>query len=149
MNIINRILATNDNTGSLLLRLFIGIVFIAHGAQKLFGWFGGYGLEATSQWLASIGFEPSYLLAVLAGSAEFFGGIALLLGIATRPAALLTAFTMLIAIFTHLEKGFFAMNGGYEYALILMISSLTLVIQGAGRFSIDSYLARKLPCYRH
>ena len=90
------LLATNAGIAGLILRVPVGIVFVAHGAQKLFGWFGGYGLEGTGQWLASIGLEPGYLMALLAGGAEFFGGIALIIGLLTRPAAAVTAFAMLI-----------------------------------------------------
>ncbi|MCT7655557.1 DoxX family protein [Oceanimonas sp. NS1] len=95
-----------------------GIILAAHGAQKLFGWFGGYGLEGTGQWMASIGLGPGYLMALLAGSAEFFGGLALLLGLLTRPAALVSAVTMLVALFSvHIDNGLFMANNGYEYAL--------------------------------
>lgn len=93
-NLINRILSSNAGAGALVLRVPVGIILAAHGAQKLFGWFGGYGLEGTGQWLASIGLGPGFLMALLAGSAEFFGGLALVLGLLTRPAAAVTAFTM-------------------------------------------------------
>ncbi|HSX84391.1 MAG TPA: DoxX family protein, partial [Cellvibrio sp.] len=68
MSTINKIIATNDSYSALALRLPLGIIFAAHGAQKLFGWFGGYGLEGTGQWMASIGLEPGVLLAALSGS---------------------------------------------------------------------------------
>ena len=84
---IKRILETNNQWASLSLRVPLGVIFIAHGAQKLFGWFGGYGLEGTGTFMASQGLEPGYLMALLAGSAEFFGGIALILGSLVRPAA--------------------------------------------------------------
>ena len=101
---------------ALALRLPVGLILAAHGAQKLFGWFGGYGLEGTGQWMASIGLEPGYAMALLAGSAEFLGGIALFLGLLTRPAAVVTAITMLVAIFSvHLSNGLFMANNGYEY----------------------------------
>ena len=72
--------ATEAAWAPLALRVPAGLIFAAHGAQKLFGWFGGYGLEGTGQWMASQGLNPGYLMALLAGSAEFFGGLALLLG---------------------------------------------------------------------
>ncbi len=125
----------------LLLRITVGGIFIAHGAQKLFGWFGGHGLEGTGQWMASIGLTPGYLMALLAGSGEFFGGLALLLGLLTRPAALVTAVTMLVALLiVHWSNGFFISNNGYEYALMLMAASLVLLLHGAGRYSLDSKL---------
>lgn len=124
---------------SLILRVPVGLILAAHGAQKLFGWFGGYGLEGTANWLASIGLEPGYLMALLAGGAEFFGGLALVLGLLTRPAALVAAFTMLVAIFSvHIGNGLFMSNNGYEYALTLFVVSLALAIQGAGRFAVDN-----------
>lgn len=144
-NLINRILSSNAGAGALVLRVPVGIILAAHGAQKLFGWFGGYGLEGTGQWLASIGLGPGFLMALLAGSAEFFGGLALVLGLLTRPAAAVTAFTMLVAIFSvHIEHGLFLSNNGYEYALALLAATLALAIQGGGRFSVDGLLAKKL-----
>ncbi|ABG40199.1 DoxX [Paraglaciecola sp. T6c] len=129
---------------ALSLRIPVGITFIAHGAQKLFGAFGGYGLEGTGQWMASIGLEPGYTLAFLAGSAEFFGGIAILLGLLTRPAAAVLAFTMLVAIFgVHISNGLFMSNNGYEYALALLAVSVSLVFSGAGRLSIDSIISAR------
>jgi putative oxidoreductase len=141
--LINRLVATDAGAATLALRIPVGIVFIAHGAQKLFGWFGGYGLEGTAQWMGSIGLNPGYLLALLAGGAEFFGGLALLVGLLVRPAAALLAFTMLVAIFSvHISKGLFLSNGGYEYALALLAVSVALLVGGAGRFSLDRALGR-------
>ncbi len=95
--------------------------------------------------MASIGLEPGYLMALLAGSAEFFGGLALILGLFTRPAAALSGFTMLVAIFNvHLEHGLFLSNNGYEFALALFAATAGLAIQGAGSYSIDSALAKKV-----
>lgn len=141
--IINKVLQTKAGLGSLAIRVPVGIVLAAHGGQKLFGWFGGYGLEGTGQWMESIGLAPGFLMALLAGSVEFFGGLALILGLLTRPAALLTAFTMLVAIFTaHISHGLFISNGGFEYALILFAATLALTFQGAGCFSVDNRLTR-------
>lgn len=130
---------------ALALRLPIGIIFMAHGAQKLFAWFGGYGLDGTGQWMESIGLAPGYVMALLAGSAEFFGGILLLLGLLTRPAALALASTMVVAIFSvHIQNGLFMSNNGYEFGLALLAMSVALVFQGGGRFALDSVVARKL-----
>ena len=123
-----QLIATNQNWSSTVMRVPLGIILAAHGAQKLFGWFGGYGLEGTGQWMASIGLTPGFLMALLAGSAEFFAGIALVLGIATRPASAVLAFTMLVAIFAaHSQGGLFLSNNGFEYALALFaaLSALT------------------------
>lgn len=138
---INRVLLTDSSFTSLALRLSAGTIFVAHGAQKLFGSFGGNGLEGTGQWMASIGLEPGYLMALAAGSAEFFGGIALLLGLLTRPAALMLALTMLVAIMTvHLPNGLFMDNGGYEFGLALLGISVALVFNGGGKLSLDRKL---------
>ncbi|MEM8562900.1 MAG: DoxX family protein [Pseudomonadota bacterium] len=130
---------------TLPVRVGVGAIFAAHGAQKLFGWFGGYGLEATAGWMASIGLEPGYLLALAAGGAEFFGGLLLILGLFVRPAALVLAFTMLVAIFTvHFQNGLFIADNGYEYALALLLISVALVIRGAGSYSADDFIAKRL-----
>ncbi len=130
----------NQSWAPLVIRVPLGIILLAHGAQKLFGWFGGYGLEGTGQWLASVGFEPGFVMALLAGSAEFFGGLALILGLLTRPAAIVTAFTMLMAMTVHIGNGLFVSNNGYEFALILLAASVSLAISGAGKLSVDSLL---------
>lgn len=136
------------STGGLaafVLRVPVGLILAAHGAQKLFGWFGGYGLEGTGQWMASIGLEPGYLMALMAGSAEFFGGLALALGLLTRPAALVNAIAMLVAVFAvHIGNGLFMSNNGYEYALTLFVVSLALAIQGGGRFALDNVLLERV-----
>lgn len=137
-NPIKRILSTNAGIGITLLRVVTGLTFAAHGSQKLFGLFGGYGLEGTGQWMESIGLAPGYLLALMAGSAEFFGGLALVIGLLVRPAAASLIVAMVVAIFSvHWASGFFITNGGYEYVLILALISGTLLIEGAGRFSLD------------
>lgn len=142
---LQKILNTDAQFGSLALRIPVGIIFAAHGAQKLFGWFGGYGLEGTGQFMASQGLEPGYLMALLAGSAEFFGGIALILGLLVRPSAVVLAFTMIIAaVVVHGGNGLFASNGGYEFALALFSSSLALVFLGGGALSIDKYVSNKV-----
>lgn len=135
---VHSLLATNDSLTGLALRIPTGIIFMAHGAQKLFGSFGGHGLEATGQWMATIGLEPGYLMALAAGSAEFFGGLAILVGLLTRPAALALAVTMLVAIVTvHLPNGLFMSNNGYEFGLALLAISVALVFNGGGRLSVD------------
>lgn len=139
---ITRILTSSAGFGPLALRIPAGIIFAAHGAQKLFAWFGGRGLEATGQWMASIGLEPGYLMALLAGSTEFFGGLALLVGLLVRPAAVALAFAMLVAIFSvHIGNGLFMSNNGYEFALALLAISVSLAITGSGRVALDRMLA--------
>ncbi|KVX02056.1 DoxX family protein [Shewanella frigidimarina] len=138
---------TNSTAGfsTLALRLPVGIIFMAHGGQKLFGWFGGYGLEGTGQWMASIGIEPGVLMAFLAGSAELVGGLFILLGLLTRPAAVLLAFTMIIAIASvHISNGLFMANNGYEFALALLAASVSLALSGSGKVAIDNAISTKL-----
>jgi putative oxidoreductase len=138
----HRLLATSAGAGALALRVPVGIIFAAHGAQKLFGWFGGYGLEGTGQFFGSIGLDPGYLMALLAGLVEFFGGLALVLGLLVRPAAAALAFAMLVAVFgVHVGKGFFVDKGGYEYALALLAASVSLLFTGGGRLAADAALA--------
>ena len=142
--LVQRTLDPGSSWGPLALRFPVGLIFAAHGAQKLFGWFGGYGLEGTGQWMGSIGLAPGYLMALLAGSAEFFGGLALVLGLLVRPAAAALAFAMLVAIFTvHIDKGLFVANNGYEFGLALVAVAASLVVTGAGRASLDAALVAK------
>mgnify|MGYP000565897681 CR=1 FL=1 len=138
---IGPIINSRPGIDTLPLRVGAGSIFAAHGAQKLFGWFGGYGLEGTAGWMASIGLEPGVLMAALAGSAEFFGGLLLIMGLLVRPAALALAGTMIVAIVTvHLGNGLFMANNGYEFSLALLAISLGLVARGAGSFSLDRAL---------
>ena len=142
---LHTIFKSNAGIGALLLRVPVGIILTAHGAQKLFGWFGGYGLEGTGQWMASIGLEPGFLMALLAGAAEFFGGLALILGLLTRPAALVSAFTMVVAIFSvHASNGLFMDNNGYEFALSLLAATAALTALGGGRLALDNAIATKI-----
>ncbi|MGG5574531.1 DoxX family protein [Vibrio diazotrophicus] len=143
MSALKKLLASNAGFAPLALRLPISIIFMAHGSQKLFGWFGGYGLQGTGQWMASIGLEPGVLMAFLAGSGEFFGGLLILIGLLTRPAAAVLAFTMVVAILsTHISNGLFLSNGGYEFGLALLAAAVSLAISGAGKLSVDSLLSK-------
>ena len=145
INFSQRLLATDAGWGTLALRIPAGIIFAAHGAQKLFGWFGGYGLEGTGQWMDSIGLAPGYWMALLAGAAEFFGGLALIAGLLVRPASAALAFAMGVAIFSaHIDKGLFVANNGYEFALALLAITVALVFAGAGRGSLDRALSQRL-----
>ncbi|MBE93637.1 DoxX family protein [Marinobacter sp.] len=140
---LNKLLNTNAGWGALALRIPVGIIFVAHGAQKLFGWFGGYGLEGTGQWMDSIGLSPGYLMALLAGGTEFLGGLALIIGLLVRPASAALAFAMLIAIFSvHIQNGLFMSNNGYEFGLALLAASVSLLFSGAGRASVDRLVTK-------
>ncbi len=127
-----------------VLRVTAGLFLMPHGAQKLFGWFGGYGLEATGQFFATkLGLPPA--VALLAGLIEVFGGLALALGLFTRVAAGL-AFGLLAvaAIQVHLAAGFFWTSGGYEYPLMWALLALSFVVRGGGRYSVDAMIGREL-----
>jgi putative oxidoreductase len=125
----------------LLGRLLLGSVFFAHGAQKLFGWFGGSGPQATGQMMEKLGMYPGKRNALAAGAAEAGGGVAIALGAFTPLAAASLIATMITAIRTvHLPKGFFAADGGYEYNLTLIAALLILVDGGPGNLSIDHLL---------
>jgi putative oxidoreductase len=140
--IIEKTLTTDAGWEAVVLRVPTGIIFAAHGAQKLFGWFGGYGLEGTGQFMSSLGLEPGYLMALMAGSAEFVGGLALIVGLLVRPAASVLALTMLVAILSvHISNGLFMSNNGYEFGLSLLAASVALVLSGAGALSVDKRLA--------
>ncbi|MGB1951093.1 MAG: DoxX family protein [Marinobacter sp.] len=142
--LITKLLDTHAGWGALALRIPVGIIFVAHGAQKLFGWFGGYGLEGTGQWMDSIGLSPGYLMALLAGGTEFFGGLALILGLLVRPASAALAFAMVIAIFSvHFQNGLFMSNNGYEFGLVLLAASVSLLFSGAGRASVDRLVSAR------
>jgi putative oxidoreductase len=128
-------------TARLLGRLVLGGVFFAHGAQKLFGWFGGGGPDATGETMEKLGMHPGKRHALAAGSAETFGGLGIALGAFTPAAAAALIATMITAIRTvHLEKGFFATEGGYEFNLSLIAALLILVDGGPGSPSLDSAL---------
>jgi putative oxidoreductase len=120
-----------------LIRITAGLLLVPHGAQKLFGWFGGYGIEATGQFFASkLGLPAS--LALLAGMIEFFGGLMLAVGLFTRPVAALVVGLMAVAVLqVHLGAGFFWTGGGFEYPLFWGIVALAFVIRGGGRYSVD------------
>ena len=142
---IKKLVESKAGYSTLALRIPVGIIFMAHGAQKLFGWFGGYGLEGTGQWMDSIGLGPGVVMAFLAGSGAFFGGLAILLGLLTRPAAAVLSFTMLVAIFSvHFANGLFMANNGYEFGLALLAASLSLMLSGAGKLGLDGIVAKKL-----
>lgn len=125
----------------LLLRVTIGTLFFGHGTQKLFGWFNGHGLEATSQGFEQMGMRPGRRNAIAAGAAEAGGGAALVLGLATPLSAATLTSVMLTAINrVHKKNGPWATNGGYEYNLVLIAAVLALTEVGPGEFSLDHAL---------
>ena len=129
------------DTGLLALRVGVGGALAAHGSQKLFGWFGGYGPSGTGQWMDSLGFAGSGKNnAVLAGLGEFGGGVLLALGLATGPAGAAVAGAMTVAGSTHVPNGFFNTSGGYELPATFGLVGTVLALSGPGRFSLDHLL---------
>lgn len=126
------------DAGLLILRVVVGLVVAAHGAQKLFGWFGGHGLRGTAGWLESLGFRPGQVHASLTGLAEFGGGLLLALGFLTPLGAAAVIGVMAVAIAAvHASNGFFNTNGGFEFNLTLMAAAVALAFTGPGGWSID------------
>jgi len=146
-----KLITTDDNPATVILRLVLGVVFFAHGAQKLLGWFGGPGFSGT------MGMFTGYLhipapLAFLAIAAEFFGGLGLILGFLTRIAAFGITVNMLVAVaMVHRSFGFFmnwtgSQKGeGFEYHLLVLAITVFLMIRGAGALSVDHAIAAASP----
>ncbi|MET7384854.1 DoxX family membrane protein [Streptomyces sp. NPDC005385] len=126
--------------GLLLLRLSTGGALAAHGAQKLFGWFGGGGIEGTGAAMEAMGYSPGKASATAAGLAEAGGGTLLALGLATPAAGAAAAGAMAGAAAVHAPNGFFAQGGGYEYAATLGLAAAGLAVTGPGRLSLDHAL---------
>ena len=131
--------------GLLLLRLVVGTTLAAHGAQKLFGWFGGPGLDGAGAGFEGLGFTPGRRHALMAGVVEIGGGLLLAIGLATPLAAAVVASVMLVAaVSAHLPRGFFSQNGGFEYNLVLGVAGLTPAFTGPGRLSLDAVFGWEL-----
>jgi len=135
---------SRSDIARLVLRVGVGGVMTAHGTQKLFGWFGGGGLEGTAGRLESAGFRPGRLNAIVAGVTETAGGVLLAAGLATPSTGAAVTSTMAVAAATHAPQGFFAMKGGYEYPAVLGLASGTLALAGAGKLSLDELLHQRL-----
>ncbi len=128
----------------LLLRVVVGGLFVGHGTQKLFGWFGGHGIEGTGQFFEQLGLRPGRRNALAAGVAEAAGGAALVGGFATPVAAGALTSTMLTAIHrVHLKNGPWASDGGFEYNLVLIAAVLALAEIGPGKLSLDRALGQE------
>jgi len=130
--------------GEPLVRVATGLLLVPHGAQKLFGWFGSYGVEATGQFFATqLGLPAS--LALVTGLIEFFGGLMLAAGLLTRPVAALVFGLMAVATLqVHLSLGFFWTSGGFEYPLFWGLAALSFVIRGGGPYSLDALIGREI-----
>ena len=123
-----------------IVRVAVGLIVAGHGAQKLFGWSGGQGLERWTGAVAAMGFARPRLFALLAAFAEFFGGLMLAVGLLVPFAAAALAVDMLVAIVkVHWSKGFWVTKGGSEYALSLLIAFVVFGLHGAPRYSLDAF----------
>src|SRR4051812_22521392 len=124
--------------GLFIIRLLVGGLLFAHGTQKLFGWYGGYGLEGTSGFFHSLGFRPGRRFAAIAGLSEAGGGALLILGLLTPLGAAMIIGTMIAAaVSVHAPHGVWSTNGGYELPLINGAIATGLAFTGAGNWSID------------
>ncbi|WP_423798506.1 DoxX family protein [Neobacillus sp. SAB-20_R2A] len=129
------------NIGLLIIRLVIGLLFVGHGAQKLFGWFGGYGPKGTGGWFESIGIKPGVTMAILAGLTELIGGLFFALGFLTPLAGILIAGTMAMAIIkVHAPNGLWATANGYEFNLTLLAVAIGVALIGPGQYALDAFL---------
>jgi putative oxidoreductase len=140
---------TSDDVACLVLRVLLAVVFFAHGAQKVLGWFGGRGLEATMAYFTKVQHIPVEF-AVLAIAAEFLGPIGLFVGFLTRVAAFAIAVEMAVAVYlVHLKFGFFVNwsgkqpGEGFEYHVLVLAIAIALMINGSGRWSIDRMVSRR------
>lgn len=129
------------SAGLLIGRVVLGGLMLGHGAQKLFGWFGGHGLRATGGFFEALGFRPGHLFAGLAAGTEMLSGLLLLLGLFTPVAAALMISVMIVAAGSvHWKNGLFAATNGIEVPLLYGVGALALGLTGAGRFSLDALL---------
>ncbi|HEY3133890.1 MAG TPA: DoxX family protein [Gemmatimonadaceae bacterium] len=129
--------------GLLILRVVLGLIFAAHGAQKLFGWFGGYGIAGTGGFLETLGFRPGKMFATAAGLSEFFGGLLLALGFLGPVGPALMISVMVVAMITvHRKNPFFVSTNGIEHPLMFTTIAVGLALIGPGRYSLDAALGK-------
>lgn len=143
----NKLIGTSNDVALTILRLVLGVVFVAHGAQKMLGWFGGYGFQGTVAFFAHLGMPTAVTVLIMA--TELFGGLGLIVGFLTRIPALGIACLMIGAVFmVHLPNGFF-MNWygnqkgeGFEFHLLAIAMAAVLLLRGAGAYSVDRALSK-------
>ena len=137
-------MTTPRDFGLLALRLGVGGTLVAHGTQKLFGWFGGAGLDKTAAGFERIGFRPGKVNAIAAGLGEAGGGALLATGIGSPGAGAAVAGTMIVASSMHIDNGFFSNKGGFEFPAVLGLSAAALALTGPGTLSVDHLLGHRL-----
>jgi putative oxidoreductase len=126
-----------------ILRIGIGLILIPHGAQKLFGWFGGMGFTRFVGLFENLGYKPGAVFVILVALTEFVGGILLVLGLFTRAAAFALVIFMIVAVHFTSAKGFFWTQQGLEYSLLILLVGLVFLIRGGGEYSLDRKLGRE------
>ena len=127
-----------------IVRVTAGLFLMPHGAQKLFGMFGGGGISGTAGFFSKLGLEPAMPLVVLVGFVEFFGGLCIAIGFLTRPFAAAAFILLMVAVFkVHLGNGFFVNKGGYEYALMWALLMATVFIKGGAHCSVDRKIGKE------
>jgi len=133
-----------DGIHDTLIRVALGALLLPHGLQKLFGWFGGRGLQANTELFNKLGYSPGWLWGNIVVATEVVGAILLIIGLWTRPAAIAVAiFAFNAILFTQGRGGFFWSNGGSEYSILLFVCALYVLIRGAGNYSVDKALGRE------
>jgi putative oxidoreductase len=131
----------STSLGILLIRVLFGVAIAAHGSQKLFGWFGGYGPKGTGGFFETLGFRPGVMFAAIAGLSEFVGGLLMTIGLFTPLGAAMVLAAMIVAIVSvHLKNGFFASNNGIEMPFLYAAAAVGVAFTGGGAYSVDALL---------
>jgi putative oxidoreductase len=142
---LGRVYAAAGDVAEAALRITAGLFLVPHGAQKLFGLFGGHGLEGTGQFFETqLGFANGWIAALGAGSVEVFAGLLLALGLGTRLAAAAILILLAVAASVHLPSGFFWTGGGWEYPVLWAVVALFFAVKGGGRFALDRLIGREI-----
>lgn len=126
-----------------LLRAGLGLILMAHGSQKLFGMFGGMGLNGNAALFDKLGYHPGMFWGTLVGCTEFFGGFLLVIGLFTRPAAVAVVIFMLFSIQFTSKNGFFWTKGGMEYSILILLVALVFAIRGGGQCAVDTKMPKE------
>lgn len=135
---------TLSNFAMPLMRVVLGLALVPHGAQKLFGWFGGGGIEGTAKFFASVNLEPAMPMVIGAGFVEFFCGIALAIGFLTRIAGAGITILAIVALVTYnIPRGFWVSHGGAEHMILVLVIGFVFFVHGGGKLSVDRMIGRE------
>ena len=141
---LGKLYASLESIALPILRAGLGIILIAHGCQKLFGMFGGMGITGNAALFDRLGYHPGMFWGTLVGCTETIGGTLLVIGLFTRPAALSVIVFMIFSIQFTSAKGFFWLQGGMEYSILILLVALAFLIKGGGDYSIDKGMSKEL-----